>query len=101
MSDLDGNKVTIDVTLGQVYMTADVGDRYYSVWCEGDMWMGAHVGPDDYSTNLVEIVNVEKFMLSFIPWYHAKLFPATTKSLDAPIIKEAPKSLTTIPFLGI
>ena len=99
VSDLDGNFVIIDVYRCIGYMTANI-DGCHTVWCEGDELYCVH-DVNDHSDNLIGICNFEEFMLSFIPWYHAKLFPATTKSLDAPIIKEVPKSLTTIPFLGI
>lgn len=97
--DLNSNFVIIDVTLGNVYMTADVPGSYCSVWCEGDKWVGAQGGPDDYSSNLVKIANHEKFMIGFIPWYHAKLIPAAMKSVDSHAVKKTPKTQTNIPFL--
>lgn len=99
-SDLDSNNVIIDVDNRNVYMTADIGDNYYSVWYDGEIFYAVY-DENDHSPNLVEICNFEDFMLGFIPWYHAELHPPTTKSLDAPIIKKTHNTKTNIPFLGI
>lgn len=98
VDDIHDGKVIIDVDRCICYMSADIGGEWYSVWCDGGE-LSVVYDEDDHSSYLIKICKFEEFMLSFIPWYHVELCP--TKSLDAPIIKEAPKSLATIPFLGV
>ena len=96
VNDLNGIRVTIDVTRSNVYMTANIDNKYYTVGCDGDELCMIY-DETDHSSTLIEICKFEDFMLDFIPWYHAKLCPISTQQQ---VSKDVSKK-SSLPFIGV